>query len=123
VDEPPPVLAGFYVVAYAHVDQSVRFVQRNNLSVNGDWLGCVACLAICQGFDSAEYEVQHCDDSWEPLGIAGGYKTAGEAKREVELSYNGIGSKWIDTEVTKEAARALYRSDLNAISCSFCGRR
>jgi hypothetical protein len=122
VNTPPPVIAGTYVVSYAYADQSVNFVQRNTLSVNGEWLGRVPYLAICQDFESLEYFVQHCDETWEPLGIAGGYRTVEEARRAIERSYNGITSKWIDSTTTKDAALAHHRADLKAASCSFCGR-
>jgi len=122
VNIPPPVLAGIYVVSYAHADQSVHFVQRNTLSVNGEWLGRVPCLTICQDFESSEYLVQHCDESWELLGIAGGYRTVEEAKQRTELSYNGISSKWVDATTSKDDALAQHRTELKAASCSFCGR-
>jgi hypothetical protein len=122
VNIPPPVLAGTYVVSYAHADSSVTFVQQNTLAVDGEWLGRVPCLAICQDFESSEYLVQHCDADWQPFGIVAGYKTAEAAKQRLERSYVGITSKWIEGTATKTEALALYRAELGASICSFCGR-
>jgi hypothetical protein len=120
MNAPPPILAGTYVVSYAYADESVNFVQRNTLSVDGEWLGRVPCLAICQDFESSEYLVLHCDEAWELLGIAGGHPTVDAARHAIERSYNGILSKWIDSTITRDDALAQHRADLAADSCSFC---
>jgi hypothetical protein len=88
---PAPVLGGLYVVAYAHVDESVQFEQTYTLSVDGQWLGAVPTLAICQEFDKREYAIQYCTNEWEPVGIAAGYASRDEAMRRIERSYHGIG--------------------------------
>jgi hypothetical protein len=119
---PPPVLAGAYVVAYACIDGSVQFVQRHTLSVDGQWLGRVSCLAICEDFESAEVLVQHCDESWEPLGVSAGYRSVDEAQQRTELSYNGVSSKWVPASTSKVDAHAHYLAELRNRSCSFCGR-
>ena len=48
MEAPPPVLAGLYVVEYAEADTSIVFEQRRTLNVDGQWLGRLPCLAICQ---------------------------------------------------------------------------
>jgi hypothetical protein len=118
----PPVIAGLYVMAYAHADDSVRFEQRHILNVGGKWLGRVPCLALCRPFEKAEFMVQHCNNKWEPLGIAAGYKSIEEVKQRVERSYHGITAKWRKQIVPKKKARAIYQAELKAESCSFCGR-
>jgi ClpX C4-type zinc finger len=119
---PPAVLAGTYVVAYAQADDSVTFVQRNNLAVDGEWLGRVPFVAICQDFETSEFIVQFCDTSWDTVGIAAGYKTIEEAKRRTELSYVGIGANWQDSATSKKDAYAQHQADLKLDNCSFCGR-
>jgi hypothetical protein len=119
---PPPVLGGLYVVAYAHVDESVQFSQTHTLNVDGRWLGAVPNLALCQEFDTREFAIQHCDEEWEPLGIAAGYESRTDAVRRIEGSYRGIGSKWIDASATFEQAKASYETELRAEACSFCGK-
>lgn len=118
----PPEIAGLYVVAYAHADQSVQFEQGRTLNVDGEWLGRVPCLALCTPFNGSEYLVQHCDSNWAPLGVAGGYASAKEAKQALERSYQGVSATWEKQPVPKRTARAAYRAELKAESCSFCGR-
>ncbi len=118
----PPVIAGLYVLEYAFVDRSVRYEQRKTLNVGGKWLGRVPCLALCQSFDGSGFMIQHCSKRWESLGIASGYKTARDAKLSLERSYRGITSKWRKQKVAKRKAHAAYQHELQAASCSFCGR-
>ena len=122
MESPPPVLAGLYVVEYAEADTSIVFEQRRTLNVDGQWLGRVPCLAICQDFDTLEYAIQHCTQDWEPLGIAGDYASIDKAKTAIERSYHGINAKWIRAETSFDAACALNDAELHASTCSFCGR-
>jgi hypothetical protein len=119
---PSPLLGGSYVVAYAHVDDSVQFKQTYTLNVDGQWLGAVANLAICQEFDTHEYAIQHCTEEWEPVGIAAGYESREEAMRRIELSYHGIHTKWVDAAISFEEAQLLRDAALRAESCSFCDK-
>jgi hypothetical protein len=118
----PSILAGTYVVAYAHAGESVTFVQRKNLSVEGEWLGRVPCIAICENFETSEFMIQYCDESWDTLGIGAGLKTVDEAKSRAELSYVGISSRWRDSAVSKSEAFIAYKAELAQEFCSFCGR-
>jgi hypothetical protein len=119
---PPPVLAGLYVVTYATADADVIFEQRQTLNVDGQWLGRMPFLAICQDFNSGEYLIQHCTEDWEPMGVAGGYASMDEAKARIERSYHGISNKWILANTSIEEARAINEAELLARACSFCGR-
>jgi ClpX C4-type zinc finger len=118
----PPVLAGLFVLAYAHVDRSITFIQRRTLNVNGKWLGRVPCLAICQEFGGGEYLVQHCSQSWNTRGVAAGYLSAAEAKASVERSYPGLSNYWHKQETSRRSAKRHYMDQLKFESCSFCGR-
>ncbi len=119
---PPPIIAGLYVLEFAHADESVRFEQRNTLNVGGEWLGRVPNLAICQPFERQEFMVQHCSEDWEPLGIATGYKSVIEAKNSTERSYKGISENWDLTNNNMEDEKTKYDAELKTTSCSFCGR-
>ncbi|MBX3704660.1 MAG: hypothetical protein KF822_12870 [Steroidobacteraceae bacterium] len=66
--------------------------------------------------------IQHCSRTWKPLGIAAGYKSAREAKANLERSYRGITSRWRKQKVAKRTAHAAYKRELREVSCSFCGR-
>lgn len=118
----PSILAGTYVVAYAHADDSVTFVQRKNLSVDGEWLGRVPCIAICEDFETGALMIQYCDETWDTLGIAAGIKIVADAKRQAELSYPGIVNLWRDSPISKNDAFTTYKADLADECCSFCGR-
>jgi hypothetical protein len=122
MNNPPPVLAGLYVLEYAHIDDSVEFEQRKTLNVDGNWLGRVPNLAICQSFDGLEYMVQHCSEDWEPLGIAAGFESVDEARKKTERSYHGLSGKWVPSKTNIEKAKDMYQAELKAESCSFCGR-
>lgn len=122
MNHPPSIIAGLYVLAFAHADETVVFNQRKTLNVSGEWLGRVPNLAICQPFDTQEFMVQHCSEEWEPLGIAAGYKSVTEAKESTERSYNGISEKWNLTYYNIEEEKLRYEAELQSSSCSFCGR-
>jgi hypothetical protein len=119
---PPPTIAGLYVLAFANVDETVQFKQLNRLNVGGKWLGRVPNLAICKPFDKQEFMVQHGSECWESLGIASGFKSVIEAKESTERSYNGISEKWKLTHNSIKEEKARYEAGLKATSCSFCGR-
>jgi ClpX C4-type zinc finger len=118
----PSTLAGTYVVAHAHADASAAFVQRKNLSVDGEWLGRVPCIAICEDFETSDLMIQYCNESWDTLGIAAGIQTIADAKRQVELSYPGIAGLWRSSIISKGDAFKIYKAGLAEECCSFCGR-
>jgi len=95
---PPQVLWGARVLAYAEVDDSIGYVERGCFFVNGKLLGPVPRLAICQCPGEAEILVEHCDSEWNSLGVQGGFGSIEEAKVRVERSYPGLKNKWIDAE-------------------------
>jgi hypothetical protein len=122
MEVPPPYIYDSHVVEYADVDDSVVFEQRRWINVNGEWLGKVPCLAICQDFKSLEYLIEFCAADWEPLARAPGYESIEKAKARLERSYHGLGAKWIRAEMTFEETLALRRLELREDSCTFCGR-
>ena len=95
---PPRVLYGARVLAYAKVDDSIEYVERGCFFVDGKLLGPVPRFAICQPPDEAEILVEHCDSEWNSLGVQGGFRSVQEAKARVERSYPGLMNKWMDTE-------------------------
>jgi hypothetical protein len=121
-DSPPPVLDCARVLAYAVVDTSVRYVERKTLFVDGQLLGQVPRLAICQNIGENELMVFHCDNDWNVLGVAAGHDSIAKAKNQVERSYHGIDAKWIDNAVTVAEAEAYLREQFGDDGCSFCGR-
>ena len=73
---------------------SFRLENRKALYVNGELLGAVPKLAICQNPDESEVMVFHCDGYWNVLGVSGHISVL-EALQKVELSYRGLLQKWV----------------------------
>ena len=119
---PPPALDCAHAIEYAIADDGVRFEQRHTLNVDGEWLGAVPRLAICQNFDETQFMVFHCDAEWNVLGVAAGYNSVTEAKSSTERSYHGLSEKWMQTGHTREAAEKYVADRFKGWECSFCGR-
>jgi hypothetical protein len=117
--DPPIVLAGMHVIAWANSEPPVRFEQQKALSVAGHWMGQVPRLALCAGLDQPGYWVQHCSEDWAPWGVQGNCAAPEEAKERVERSYHGL--EWIETGTSREEALAIREEDVRS-TCSFCGR-
>lgn len=120
--DPPAVLDSARVLAYAVVDESVIYSERDCLFVDGKLPGPGPRLAICQKLGESEIMVFHCDNEWKVLGAAGGFSSVRDAKAAVELAYRGLSNKWVDTSVTEDKAREFLELEFSAEKCSFCGR-
>jgi hypothetical protein len=123
ISPPPPAIESARVLAYAIVDDSVRWNRRKKLIHDGKEVGPVPCLALCQNAwgDWQSIHVFHCNSDWEVLG-AGGAATLEEAKASAERSYPGVGAKWVFLNTTREAAREWIRRESAEMLCSFCDR-
>lgn len=82
------------MIAYAIVDETVTYENRKTLYVNGELLGAVPQLAICQNLGESEVLVFHCDETWEVLGAVS-YASVLIAVQKVERSYTGLLQKWV----------------------------
>ena len=118
----PPLSLSFstFVVEYAIVDSSIKYHERKNLNVGGEWLGAVPKLAICLNLRSSEYHLSHCNDEWEELCNVETRKTIQEIKALAERRYEGIGEKWISTDYTATEAEAYFQEVASEWTCSFC---
>lgn len=122
INKLPPVLYNARVIAYAIVDDSVKYHERGIFFAGDKLLGPVSRLAICQRLEDTEIMVLHCDNEWSSLGEQGGYKSVEEAKTETEKSYCGVNELWINTLVTEAEAKAFLEEKFKDEKCSFCGR-
>lgn len=118
---PPPVLAGGRVLEYATLDHRVTYAGHSYLFVDGEELGPVPCLAICQP-DGDEVLLLHCDAEWHELGVAA-YASVAQAKRRAERIYPGVGACWLAANVVPAQADHHLRLASAGGPCSFCGRR
>ena len=121
---PPPVLGFARVLSYATVDADVQFTGRRKIYVDGTELGPVPRLALCQNVDDDDDEITLylCDEEWNVLGVGGGADSLPAAKVDAEVSYLGIGRKWIDTSLSQDEARRWLEERFPSLLCSFCGR-
>jgi hypothetical protein len=124
-DAPPPVLDGARVLAYAILDASVQWTGRQKVLMGDKEVGPVPRLALCQnvGGDLRDILIFHCNEQWDVLGCSGG-ATLDAAKASAERAYRGVTAKWIETNVSEDAAAAWMRKqNYPDLSCSFCGRQ
>jgi hypothetical protein len=105
---PPPVLDSARVLFYATVNDSVKFTGRTLSFVNGQEVGQVPCLAICEQETTKEALLFHCDSEWNTLGCSV-HASTDEAKARAERIYAGLSTRWIDANVSKEAAEDSTR--------------
>lgn len=121
---PPPVLSMARVLAYAIVDESVGFSGNQRLYVDGELLGKVPKLALCQPLSrnlTTDVLVFYCDDEWDVLGVTNA-ESLDAAQSEVEHYYPGISQKWIKKAVTESEAEEWVKTHHKDAICSFCGR-
>jgi hypothetical protein len=120
---PPLVIDGARVIAYAIIDEEVRWTGRQNLFVDDKKLGPVQRLAICERvFDRTDPILMfHCDENWTILGV-----TSEESIQrnidDAERWYEGLREKWQFLDTSQSDAEAIIRSEEANASCSFCGR-
>ena len=111
------------VLAYAVLDESVQWTGHQRLYSGDKEVGPVPRLALCQNVRGGTKDILvfHCDDDWEVLGITGG-SSLEAAKASAERAYRGVTAKWIETNVSVQAAEAWINENCEPIACSFCGR-
>jgi len=126
---PPPVIDSARTICYAVIDDNVVFTDRICLSVDGEKLGEVPCLAICENYYiPGDVLLLFCDSDWNSKGAIA-FKSVEEAKSKAEKGYQGISTIWVEANFSKEETdkylREVYRVDPDTkwwvIRCSFCG--
>lgn len=122
MDAPPPVLEDARVLWYAIVSPPIHYCGHSGLFVDGKEIGPVPRLVVAKAYLDGDVLLLHCDTQWESLGVAGGFKTAGDAKQRAERIYFGINAAW--TKASTTAAEALRHRERTwaGTGCSFCGR-
>jgi hypothetical protein len=126
-EKPPPVLRNGRVLAYAILNESVKYSGHSSLFVGNikdglKELGPVPCLAVTQDLKTGEIALLHCDEDWDLLGTGGRYESVEQAKASAERAYHGVSSCWIDPMVTQEEA-LKFRDEVWADErCSFCDK-
>lgn len=122
-NNPPPVIDSARLLAYAITDDAVKFTNKIKLFVDGQRLGEVPKLAICEALDAdKQILLFFCDEQWEPLGTIA-VPSVEDAKRKAEVGYEGISAKWIDSKTSVQDAEKYleeYGSAFDKAQCTFC---
>ena len=120
---PPPAQGSERVLHYAVLDESVGYTGHRLKSFDGEELGKVPCLGICQGRDTPKFITYCCGSDWEPLAVLSASDTVETAKGRAERIYPGSSAKWVEAHFTEEDV-GHYLDEIWADSrCSFCGKR
>jgi hypothetical protein len=115
---PPPVIDYSRLLSYAYVDKSVGYAGRTLLFVEGNELGRVPRLAICEN-QKVGILLLHCNRKWKTQGVSG-HDSVVEAKKKAESIYPGISKRWINAHVTKMEARKYLEKMWGNERCNFC---
>jgi hypothetical protein len=119
---PTPVLDSARVAAYAFVDD-IPYRRCGRLIVDGVLLEHVPRLAICFNLgEDIGAMLLHCDSDWNVLGVSGA-NTMEDAKVVAERNYPGVAARWINLDISVEAALEYYDAKEENTRCSFCGKR
>jgi hypothetical protein len=83
------------LVWYAVLDDSIGYAEgHKSLFVDGEPVGKVPCLAICQNVQNNEvFTLYFCDQDWKLLAIVE-CKSVDAAKRKAETIYPGSSALW-----------------------------
>lgn len=120
---PPMVLACTRVLSYVFIPETIPYVARTTLYVDGMAIGRVPRLAIGENLSEGNLlHLFHCDDHWNVLG-ASGAQTLDETKALAERDFPGIDAHWVDLNTSVQAALAYYDADTDGPRCSFCRKR
>jgi hypothetical protein len=119
---PPPVLDCARVLHYAVLNAGIEFSGRSLLFVDGKEVGRVPALAICEVTETGGVLLFHCTDDWSVLGCSA-HESVSEAKARAERVYKGVSTRWVDGNVSREAAEAYLNDLFENERCSVCGKR
>ncbi len=119
---PPPCIDCARVVEYAVMDESVGYSGRTLLFVDGEEIGQMPCMAICEYSKDQRVMLFHCNREWKALG-ASAHGSAEEAEKRAECVYPGVSTRWVNAGVSTEQAELYLDEKFGAGRCSFCGTR
>lgn len=103
---PPPIVDCSKLIAFAVNDKDVVYTGRQCLLVgsvkNMKPLGEQAGIVIIHPYNMPEeYLMGFCNRNWRVKGVSA-HKTVEEAKRQCEMYYAGISTKWQESPYTEE---------------------
>ena len=119
---PPPVLDCARLLHYAVLDAGVEFSGRSLLFVDGKELGAVPCLAICEEPKTLGVYLFHCASDWHVLGCSA-HQSVSDAKDRAEGVYHGVSTRWVEANVSRDAAEKYLNELFAEQRCNICGKR
>ena len=122
VDVLPPALDCARLLYYAVLDRTIKFSGRTLLFVDGEELGAVPCLAICEDQHPPGFLLFHCTSDWRVLGCSA-HESVSESRDRAERIYSGVSARWVDANVSPEAADVFLNKLFKGQRCSRCGKR
>jgi hypothetical protein len=120
---PPPAIGSDRLLHYAILDDSVSVASNHGLLfVDGQEIGKVPCLAICQSKHSSDVVLYYCERDWNSLAVSV-HDSVANAKRRAEHIYPRSFQRWVEANISEQDA-ANYLDELyKDFRCSFCGKR
>lgn len=117
----PPItlLLPTYVIEYATIDKSVKHIEDNDVMLEDKPLGKVPHVAINEDVDDKTYSIAFCDKDWKALAYSPAYEKLKDAKTMVDKHYEGV--KWKKTDYKAKDAKEHFNSEIQRMTCSFCG--
>lgn len=118
---PPAKLANARTVEYAVLGDNPDYSGHSFIFVDGEELGPVPCLAICQGLQRSDFLLLHCDSDWNVLGVAT-YPSVKEAKKHAKEIYPGVTEKWTMYPAGRAQTEVVSETESEDFRCAICGR-
>lgn len=120
---PPPTIASDRILHYAVLDDSVGYSKGHGLLfVDGEEIGRVPLLAICQSRNKSEVVLYFCEKGWNSLAVSM-HDSVANAKRRAERIYPGSSECWEESNVSEEEVSQHLERVYKDFRCSFCGKR
>lgn len=91
--EPPEVLGGARLLAFATIDGSVTPTGGTTHSVNGVVLGPAAGLAIVRYEGDGSFYLFYCDTAWQVVADTC-HASLDLARHQAEFEYRGVTGRW-----------------------------
>ncbi|MGL4463325.1 MAG: hypothetical protein ACRC1K_14345 [Planctomycetia bacterium] len=91
--EPPELLDGARVLAFAFVDAAVAPTGRTTHRIDDEVLGPAAGLAIARYKAAGPFYLFYCDPAWEVVTDTC-HPTLELAREQAEFEYSGVSSRW-----------------------------
>jgi len=120
---PPPTIATDRVLHYAILPKSIPCTPNHGLLyVDGNEIGKVPALAICESRQNKNLILHYCDKDWDSIAVSV-HGSVDSAKLRAERIYPGSMALWRESNFSEEDAEKHLDRLYKDFHCSFCGKR